>query len=927
MNRTLLAFLILLICGQAISQYSKEIKIEQVLKTDTTSMGQKLSYPQFGNSEVTMLKVTIPPGKSTGWHKHTVPAFAYILEGTITVEFENHKKLVFNKNSTVAEAMNIYHNGINEGDSDVVMIAVYLGEKGKPLSVRQEEPEVKKDILKLWYTEQANEWMQALPVGNGRLGAMVFGGIEDDRLALNEITLWAGQPDPNQEPACGKEKLAEIRKLFFDGKLKEGNEMAVKYLSGKPNTYGTHLPAGDLILHFRHPSQEISSYERELDIEHAVASVAYQSGAVKYEREIFCSNPDNILVYRITSDKKKSITLTAKVQVPGTKKMNISSSRITFSGTAVSGLKVNGFPEFSKGGVEFTGIVNAIAKGGKTEALDSALSITDADEVLLLVDIRTSLKDRNFSDLCRQDVEGAATKNYELLKDRHTDDFSDLFDRLTIWLGTDRKDTIPTDRRFRNYNNGKDDPGLCALFLQYNRYLLLSCSRENSPLPANLQGLWNDNLACNMPWTCDYHLDINTQQNYWAANVTGLPECIAPLTGYIEYLSKAGSSTAEKVYGCKGWVAHTVTNVWGYTAPGEWPGWGLFPTAGTWLALQLWDHYRFTGDTAFLKNRAYPLLKGSAEFFLDYMVPDPASGFLMTGPSTSPENAFRYKKDILSLSMMPTCDRVLVAELFNACISATAVTGDDKEFRDKLISASGKLPPFRISRNGEIQEWFTDYEKAQPNHRHTSHLTALYPFAQITPVKTPDLAKAAGKTISNRLQAPGWEDVEWSRANMINFYARLREPEQALQSLNILLKNLTRENLLTISVAGIAGAQRDIFILDGNEAAAAGIAEMLVQSHEDYIEFLPALPKAWDCGQYNGLCVRGGGVAAVKWEKMKPVEASLVAKTRNHYRIKLPEQMKVSVTLNDTKIPYPVIINNILEAEMNAGDRLGLKYH
>jgi alpha-L-fucosidase 2 len=321
------------------------------------------------------------------------------------------------------------------------------------------------------------------------------------------------------------------------------------------------------------------------------------------------------------------------------------------------------------------------------------------------------------------------------------------------------------------------------------------------------------------------------------------------------------------------------------------------------------------------------LLKGSAEFFLDYMVTDPSSGYLMTGPSTSPENSFRYKKDILSLSMMPTCDRVLVAELFNACISATAVTGDDTEFRDKLISASEKLPPFRISRKGEIQEWFNDYEIAQPNHRHTSHLTAIYPFAQITPVRTPDLAKAAEKTISNRLQSPGWEDVEWSRANMINFYARLREPERALQSVNILLKNLTRENLLTISVAGIAGAQRDIFILDGNEAAAAGIAEMLIQSHEDYIEFLPALPKAWDCGQYNGLCVRGGGVASVKWERMKPVEASLVAKTRNHFRIKLPEQMKVSVTINDKQVANPVKLNNILEADMNAGDKLGLKYY
>ena len=360
-----------------------------------------------------------------------------------------------------------------------------------------------------------------------------------------------------------------------------------------------------------------------------------------------------------------------------------------------------------------------------------------------------------------------------------------------------------------------------------------------------------------MPWTCDYHLDINTQQNYWATNVTNLAECNTPLFNYIEYLAKAGEKTAAKVYGSPGWVAHTVTNVWGYTAPGEWPGWGLFPAAGTWIALHLWEHYNYTLDKGFLVNKAYPLLRKNAEFFLDYMVTDPVSGYLMTGPCTSPENSFRYKGDVLSLSMMPTCDRVFVYELFSSCISASEILGGDAEFRKSLKAALAKLPPLKIGKTGEVQEWFYDYEKAIPNHRHTTHLTSLYPFSQISPERTPELAMAAAKTIQYRLDAPGWEDVEWSRANMINFFARLKEPEKALNSINILLKDLTRENLLTISVAGIAGANYDIFVLDGNEAAASGIAEMLIQSHEDYIEFLPALPAEWKTGYYKGAMCQG----------------------------------------------------------------------
>jgi alpha-L-fucosidase 2 len=573
------------------------------------------------------------------------------------------------------------------------------------------------------------------------------------------------------------------------------------------------------------------------------------------------------------------------------------------------------------------GIVNASVTGGSTESSDGRLIIKNADDVILTIDIRTSYNNPDFKKVCKETIEHAISQKYERLKETHIKDYANLFRRVEISLGKKEADNLPTDIRFEKYNSGNSDPGLCALFLQYNRYLLISCSRENSPLPANLQGLWNDNLAANMPWTCDYHLDINTQQNYWAANITNLQECNTPLFSYVEYLARAGEKTASGVYGSPGWVAHTVTNVWGYTAPGEWPGWGLFPTAGTWIALHLWEHFKYTMDLDFLKTRAYPILKKNAEFFLDYMVTDPLSGYLMTGPSTSPENSFKYNGKTLSLSMMPTCDRVFVYELFNSCISASEILNSDKAFRESLKEAIRKLPPIKISKTGEIQEWFYDYEKAIPNHRHTSHLTSLYPFSQISLVKTNDLAEAAAKSIQFRLEAPGWEDVEWSRANMINFFARLKEPEKAFNSINILLKNLTRENLLTISVSGIAGAAVDIFVLDGNEAAAAGIAEMLIQSHEDYIEFLPALPKEWETGYYKGLCVRGGATADVSWQRMKIKKATLKASVSNSFKIKLPDILNARLIKNGKDYQAESVKGDIASVNLQKNDILEIQYN
>jgi alpha-L-fucosidase 2 len=789
------------------------------------------------------------------------------------------------------------------------------------LNAKSEKP-----VLKLWYKQPADEWMKSTPIGNGRLGAMIFGGINNDRIALNEITMWAGQPDPNQELPCGKEKLAEIRKLFFESNIEEGNKLAINYLSGKPNTFGTHIPVGDLKLNFNHNETGVSDYRRELNLENAITTVSYKIDKINYTREYFCSNPDNILIIRLSSDKLKSVSCTLSLDLLSKSDITASKNQIEFTGKAKSTLKVNGFPTFSDGGVDFIGKIHASVRGGRIETGNGSLKIVQADEVILTIDIRTNYNSPDYKGLCENTIMSASSKKYDQIKQAHIKDYAKLFKRVEVSFGHSEVENLPTDERFAQYKSGKADPNMPALFMQYGRYLLISSSRENSPLPANLQGLWNDNLAANMPWTCDYHLDINTQQNYWPANITNLAECNIPLFNYVVFLAKHGEKTAMKVYGSPGWVAHTVTNVWGYTAPGEWPGWGLFPTASAWIASHLWEHYLFTKDIDFLKNQAYPLLKKNAEFFLDYMTVNPDNGYLMTGPSTSPENSFSSKGKVLSLSMMPTCDRVFVYELFTACITSSEILGTDSDFSRRLEIALKKLPPIKIGKNGTIQEWFEDYDIPYPNHRHTTHLNALYPYSQISLVKTPDLAKAAKKTIDDKLTSKGWEDVEWSRANMINFYARLKEPQLAYNSVFMLLKNLTRENLFTISVAGIAGAKLDIYVMDGNSAGTSGIAEMLIQSHEGYVEFIPALPMEWETGYFKGLCVREGATADVSWENGTIRKASLKANRNNSFNIKLPDIAKAKFLRNGKPVKVDLISGDIASINLKKNDLLEIHF-
>lgn len=770
----------------------------------------------------------------------------------------------------------------------------------------------------LWYAQPAKVWMESLPIGNGRLGAMTYGGIEEEKLALNESTMWSGQYNENQNIPFGREKMNQLRKLFFEGKLSEGNRIAGDNLHGNQTSFGTHLPIGDLKMQFIYPEGKVTGYRRSLSLDEAVSSVSFNSGGVNYKREYFATNPDNVLVLRLTADKQKSITMNMGLDLMRQADLSVEDNQLVFTG------KVD-FPLHGPGGVCFEGRIAVLADNGEVKMEQSEVGIKEADAVTLIVDVRTDYKSPDYKTLCADGVKKAAAKSYDELKQAHIKDYNTLYNRVSIHFGQDANRALPTDVRWKQVKEGKTDTGLDALFFQYGRYLTIASSRENSPLPIALQGFFNDNKACNMGWTNDYHLDINTEQNYWAANVGNLAECNAPLFTYIKDLAHHGAKTAEVVYGCKGWTAHTTANVWGYTPASSTIIWGLFPMASSWIASHLWTQYEFTQDKQYLAETAYPLLKGNAQFILDFLAKDPKSGYLMTGPSISPENWFRTAGgEEMVASMMPACDRELAYEILSNCVQASEILNTDREFADSLRTAIAQLPPIQLRANGAIREWFEDFEEAHPNHRHTSHLLALYPFSQITLEKTPELAEAARKTIENRLSAENWEDTEWSRANMICMYARLKDAQEAYKSVQLLQGKLSRENLMTVSPGGIAGAEGDIYSFDGNPAGTAGMAEMLVQNHEGYVEFLPCLPVEWKDGSFKGLCLKGGAEATAEWTNAVINKASLKATVDQVLKVKVPQGKKYRVLLNSKEAIANPDAKGLITVEMKRGDLLEL---
>lgn len=736
----------------------------------------------------------------------------------------------------------------------------------------------------LWFSKPANRWMEALPIGNGRIGGMVFGGISTERIALTESTLWSGAPsDKDIDPTAFK-NLGRIRDLMFAGKYVEGGQLCKEHLLGRPESFGTNLPMAELELALD-GGGTAQNYRRSLDLDEAIAHVDYSRDDLRFHREIFSSNPDDVLVVHLTCSHAKSLSCRiafGRLTVPGevTKEGN---DTLVLRGHAFEHMHSNG-----RQGVAFETRVRVITDGELVANDSTSLRVSNADALTLQVAISTNFRGADALTRCARTLETLRQRTFAQLRSAHVEDHQSLFRRVSIDLGANSTaEQLPTDERRKAVEAGEADPGLSALFFQYGRYLTIAGSRPNSPLPLALQGIWNDGLASSMGWTDDFHLDINTEQNYWVAEVGNLSECQTPLFDFIDAMRVAGRKTALKMYGAPGWVSHVVTNPWGFTAPGWGLGWGIFPTGGVWLSLQLWEHYRFTADKQFLKQRVYPVFKEAAEFFLAYMVKHPEHDWLVTGPSVSPENWFLTSDGkSCSESMGPTADRVLVYALLSGCVEASTTLGVDEDFRAKAKDALNRLPPLQIGKHGQLQEWLEDFDEAEPNHRSTTHLISLYPEHQISPVATPALAQAARVTIERRISQPNWEDSEWGRANLVNYYARLLDGDAAHKHFVGLVAKAAEDSLLTYSRGGVAGAQSNIFSLDGNTAGAAGIAEMLLQSQAGEIHLLPALPSAWPQGSINGLCARGGVEVSLSWTAGRLISASLKSKLGGTHRIR-----------------------------------------
>ena len=729
---------------------------------------------------------------------------------------------------------------------------------------------------KIYYNTPAARWHAAIPLGNGRIGAMVYGGVFEEHIAMNEVTMWSGSLNTAANDVCGPEMLARIRKAVFADNYALADSLAWHHLVADRKAAGTHLPFGDIVIKSTDRVGRVFGYRRQLDMSQALANVEYTVDGKQYSREYFCSNPAQAFVARYTARKGGRINVVVGVDMLRNSNVKAEGNKIIVDGNCL-------FDLHGIGGVDFRGVISVKTDGGNVAAEGDKIVVSDARAMTLVCDIRTNYADKDFIQLCNHTVATALSMSYKQLRKSHVEDYSPLFSRMSLTLspsvGAVSTALPPMEDLLKDARAGKSNPLFDEIFFNYGRYMLISSSRENSPLPANLQGIWNDNLACNMGWTCDYHLDINIQQNYWSANIANMPECNAPLFSYIADLAKHGSETARVMYGCRGWVAHTMNDVWGNTMPGKGLAWATNVTAGAWIATHLWTHFQYTQDIDYLRQTGYPLLKKTAEFFIDYMVEDPRTGYLVTGPSISPETAFSLDgKTPYFVSMMPTIDRGVVYDIYDACIQASRLLDVDADMRSRLERDILRLPPLRVGSDGALMEWQVDGHRTNQAHRHASHLVTLYPFSQISPERTPQLAAACDKFLELQTKCGWWEDTEWTRGNMINFYARLKNPEETYRSLMGMYERFVSDNLMSVSPQGVAGAQSDIFSFDGNEAAVSGICEALLQSYDGYLDFLPALPKEWSSGSVRGICARGGIEADITWADGKVTAYQLRSK-------------------------------------------------
>ncbi|WP_343743865.1 glycoside hydrolase family 95 protein [Chitinophaga sp.] len=755
--------------------------------------------------------------------------------------------------------------------------------------------------MKLWYTSPASAtakdgtspwkddpaWLQALPLGNGNIGAMVFGDVNQERVQLNEKTLWNGSNDDNDNPEAAK-YLPEIRKLLFEGKFKEATALTNKtqickgagsgHGNGSNVPFGTYQTLGDLRLDFG-KSSAVSGYQRSLQLDDATVRVSYEQDGVRYTREYFVSAPANVLAVKLSADKKGAISFSATMDRPERFTTKASGHELVMTGALNNG----------KGGdgMKYMARLQARNKGGQVTYTGNQLTVKNADEVILYLAASTdylpnypTYKGRDFSGLTAKALQAATAQPYAQLKQAHVKDYQRLFNRVAIQLSDDTTDDIPTDVRLQRIKETGNDNHLTELYFQYGRYLLISSARKNT-LPANLQGIWANKVLA--PWNGDYHTNINVQMNYWPAEVANLGELHLSLTNFIQGIEKPATRSAAVQFGGSGWCINPIVNVWGFTSPGEEPSWGLTTGASGWICEHLWEHFAFTRDTAYLR-KVYPTLREAARFYLGWLVKDPETGKLVSGPASSPENAFEAPDGSNgTISMGPSHDQEVIQELFTNVLQAATVLQQSEPFLDKLREAKDNLLQPRIGEDGRVMEWAKPYPEKEPGHRHMSHLYALYPGSAFNEAQTPQYVNAARKSLEYRLQHGGAQ-TGWSAAWVTNMWARLKNGPEALKAFNIILAHKSASNLFNLHPP---------FQIDGNFGATAGIAEMLLQSHENMVTLLPALPAEWKNGTVNGLCARGGFVVNMSWKDGRLATATLHATKNGGCQVRYRDQIVV----------------------------------
>jgi alpha-L-fucosidase 2 len=739
--------------------------------------------------------------------------------------------------------------------------------------------------LRLWYDRPGSEMLtEGLPIGNGKLGALVLGGSASDRWALNESTLWNGGPyDPTNPEALAA--LPEVRRLIGAGRYAAAAALAEAKLLGVPKLQPAYQPLGDLLLEF--PGHDLyREYHRELDLDRALVTVQYVVGDTTFTREVFTSAADQVLVARFRSSRPTGLSCSLRLRSEQRSALPWSSAIEPWYGEHGLGMRGKNRPEHGiEAALSFELAAELRRSAGRAMPGERQLSVRDASELVLVCAAATSYV--SYRDVSADPAAIVAARlaavrdlGFDQLLERHLADHQPRFRRLSIELGPPAADDAsPTDARIASFREDRD-PGLPALYVQYARYLLLSCSRAESQ-PANLQGLWNDKLS--PPWGSKCTININTQMNYWPAHASALPECAEPLFGLLEDMAETGANTARGHYGAKGWVAHHNVDLWRATAPVDGAEWGLWPMGGAWLCLHLWEHYRYTLSREHLA-RSYPLLKGACEFFLDTLVPDAESGHLLTSPSLSPENHHPYGT---TLCAGPTMDAAILRDLFEATNEAARALNVDAAFAENLMTARARLPPYRIGRGGQLQEWQNDWDldAPEPNHRHVSHLFGLYPSRQISPLTTPGLAHAARRALELRGDAA----TGWSLAWKVNLWARLHEGERVHALLELLLSpERSYTNLFDAHPP---------FQIDGNFGGAAGILEALVQSDLGSLHLLPALPRYWAEGRLTGVRARGGLAISLSWDDGKLTEALVTSQIDQTIDVRVQQSGPIRVAL------------------------------